>query len=62
MNEYKLIINCRIRLIAAESSMIHDDHESYCRAMASILDLLVEELVGDAPGTPEKPLAERSKS
>lgn len=61
MNEYELIDNCRIMLNAAEVCMNHEDHKGYCRQFSYLLNHLMEELVGSAPGKPDKPLPERSK-
>lgn len=62
MNEYELIDTARGGLNYAERSMNKNDHAGYAAHMSTVLNLLLAELVGDAPGNPNKPLPERSKS
>lgn len=51
MNKYELIDKCRSKLNAAETRANANAHELYAQHMSSLLDLLIEELVGGPPAT-----------
>ncbi len=53
MNEYELIDSCRNHLNHAESAKNDDDHKRYYQAMSKLLDLLMVELVSNAPNKAE---------
>jgi len=62
MTRYELIVKCESHLGAAEGCNDNNDHEHYAEHMQQLLDLLIEELVGSAPGAPKPPKTKRSKS
>ncbi len=62
MTRDELTAKCNIHLGAATDANEHNDHEHYAEHMSALLDLLIEELVGDAPETPDTPPPERNES
>ncbi len=55
MTRHELITAARRRLDAANDATCDDDHEHYAQHMSALLDLLIEELVGSAPGAQAGP-------
>lgn len=62
MTRDELITKCNYHLGAATGAHKLNHHEHYAKHMSALLDLLIKELVGSAPRTPEAAPPERSKS
>ncbi len=62
MDEHKLIGDCESLLDNANGCLAANDPDGYCARMSELLNLLLKELVGAAPGNPNMPLPEESKS
>lgn len=55
MNEYELIDTARGGLNHAENCMNNNNHLAYAEHMSALLDLLIEELIGQPPATKPAP-------
>lgn len=62
MNRHELIDKCKSYLGAAEGCVNNHDHKHYAMQMNSLLDLLLEELAGEARYKLDKPKPEKGKS
>lgn len=54
MDEHELIRRGRSLLDNANGCLAANDHEGYCARMSELLHLLIDELVGGAPGESEE--------